>query len=1740
MRGQQKRTLQKQTMDLQSILDASDSSDDANVNDTAYKYYPSEKTLSSSPPNNHDTSAVDIEKILRESYDEDDEDDDWDENYRRSAITADDILAGDRYDINDVPIITTPSSLKPHGSSDWDILQAILSSDDEDDEVDDDGDWINQSHVRNQSLATATGILDNGSLDVEDDDDDDGDQHVLERTRDESTLLSSLKIPPRVSGESSTANGASLFQTNGGSASAGSPMRISFYDPVQMKDVDARKLKIMEELAEDQKGEEISHRALSYAHSQEQKLLKSGHRDMVSPLRVKRRLKQKIELTARGQESTSSSSTTQNRISSLSVTRFGSSGIVENKTMEKISGSIEKHSDRAAKVMCGLPTCLAFNSKFIAVGTQLGIILVYDLFEVLRQRLGATYDDNNLTAAQRAGSITSLDICLNGEAIAAGYSSGMVVLWDTIRGIVLRAVSDSHQSPISSVRFLNELKVVTVDVGGLVNKMTFAKNMLWANYSMEPECLLDGTAGQILAMNVLAPFSTVKKQLRPKSLTPFLRKLTLLALSSERSSFAVAVEPQISVLHRWAKPPTEKTRMLNPPEDLLVGENYLPCLSWGWGMLAGGGNKVMPILARGWGCCLQLLVASFPTVESGEDAVDPNGETSIHWPAFGIHKEIDTEKPIVALEWLDDRSLMYLTLTNEFTLVDTVMMTLLERLDFSGLRLVYAEFALSRNAKSPDTGDNEEGSLPLTTFQNSIRYSDDRLMVLCQSELKCISIVGARRRVSSLEEDGEWLEALALALDHYESTVISQEDRRRDQSGKKDLSRHPDIFRAKNDEEEWLAKLLIRYLNLAVENAPETASPSRFSKNSASNGGNELARSHFQMLAGVCIEFCVVTRKADLLFGPIFERFQSVGYTSIFLDVLEPYVLNDKLPYIGAEAMSFFVEHCKATNDIATVERCLLHMDCSIMDFDTILSLLRRNKMFTALFYVYNNGLDDYVSPLEIILEEVFDKADVGSTSINRRSDGVLQNEFERLGYKALLYLRSCFTGKTFPLEQEIKPDDRRFAVKKELLIFLMQEKYSSSCSISRRGNRASSSGHRSLPYPYLRILLLVDSRCTLETISIYLDSPEIHLLATGSVDEWGQDEHERNFAHASSLQGFVQILADIIRPKVSTPGMSGMSKFSLNAFLDFASKYIMNGSVTVDRGMTHLLFDRLSNVFTAAENSNARRKAQKRVMDVLSALPRESYDPDKVLQVINNAGMHRAALLLHQQVASSWSDGFDDIELRSKHFQSAIDCYIGDEDLRFRAEVYAYIKKECAGVANMDSSPTSRHPKTLRDSLYSKLPALCRLDPLMTASLVADLFVDDLDLVIESLESSAEDQFRFLHAIASGTLGHLDPVAGSVLILQTEHYHTYLALMAKLHPEMVYDYLSTHDNYRTQECLALCEEYDIPDATVYLLERTDKVNDALRLGLQTLESRMMELKRSIRGMGIDSFHQKHCRGSKSSEDSNQPNKQELALSNLKRMLTVVLDVCERKSLAHGSKLWFTVLDRLITAKGILRLSKEQPQHAKIMSDVLSNLLRLTMQRMVSSVPLTDLVQKVTTDNSGSSLGELREMLNSLLGTYAFELNVFQGASAAFQEDIHKMRAQYRQLCIEGSPVRTVMSRSLVDVSAPVMVSMARQQTLLGSTLQVGANGNASLFQREQIPYTKRVESGLATTLSRVRARRNDRERRSRDSGRNSSLNMMTTTDIMFQNNEVEPVLLGHRQVGALGPAEHYGRLVMF
>jgi len=1777
-------------MDLQAILDASDSDDESN--------------------GRSDSSHVDIERILRE-----DDNDDFSDGENRNDITItsmstietnihhflpkksamrfehicepshEETMQKDWYDRAEQGYYDYPgtassylhsakyNNTSSHNAEEWAVLQEILGEDE------DDG-WMNEGgkdYLNGAGNKTVDEILQ--SMTAGEDEIDFDTSFVtspIEASTSPIPIIHDTDHKFMLSEDIQRENSLEsphLTEKNAASGVSGKDG-----DCVIMPEVRAG------EFSSNLDDEISSRNSLQYAIAYEKKLLRPGHREILSPLMVKRRLKPRIELGTIMQRKNNDQKNKfkeDHKIAQASNSangpRFNFSGVLENKAMPSLSFKLCEITD-GKKDKVGLPTALSVNSKFIAIGTQKGAILVFDLFEVLRHQLSNLADPS--ADGPRNGSVTSIDVSGNGEVLIAGYTSGVLVLWDVIKGIMLKTISDVHPSPISTVRFLNEkdMKVVTVDSGGLVNMLTFTRNILWSTYSMETDCLLDGTAGQILAMHVLPP-PTIRNKgnaiTSPKD--PFLDALVLIALSSERSSFAIAVEPEINVLHRWAKPSQDEILPGNETFEVPSNYTFLPCLSWGWSLVIGGGNAVTPILARAWGCKLQFLRASF---QSGPtENINGLSKTAYEWPAFGLHDEFDSAAPIVAVEWLGERSLAYLTLTNEFIVIDTVMMTMLERLNFSSFKLVYAEFSLSRSAaKEFETSafEKQSNGRSCSTFQNSMRSSDNRLLLLCQNEVRNISILGAKQRISSLEEDGEWLEALALALDHYENTVKSQEDRQRVQ-GKKDTSKHPEFFSlTRSEDEEWIAKLLIRYFNLAVDNAPEADPNSTFSSQSSSGGVSrlDLAQSHFQMLAGVCVEFCVIVRRFDLLFGPIFRRFLSVNRVSVFLDVLEPYVLNDKLNYIAPEAMSHFVEHCKLTNGIAVVERCLLHMDVSIMDFDSIISLLRRNEMYSALFHVFTRGLNDFVTPLEIILERLFDVADEGDTSKKRSIDGVSHTQFEKFGYKAILYLQHCFNEKSFPQGTDLQPEEKIRSIRPQLLQFLQQESHCLSGNFKPDALVSSEPvGHRALTYPYMQLLLMVDARAMLDTVSIALDAPDSEFMNAESgfesIGGWevevgaeinmakaSRDGKERNAGGPGpERQQIITILSAIILPDENERNLHGAislskSKTAVNAFLDFMAAYLTKGVVRANKVVTYLIISRMVDRFRSASSADEKRVSQKEILELLTALPRNAYEPEHALRMIEDAGVHRAALLLHQQGAAAWHEGSEGEDRRSHHFTCAISCYLGDHDPNFRTEVFEYAKNECSGANTADDTDA----KKLKHALLLKIPELVNLDAILSAQLVAELYIEQVDDVVAFLgKGEPVSQFKLLNAIISGDLSKVDVVSASVLSanLSMDHHQVYLALMASLHPDMVYDYLSTHDNYRPEECLKLCQQHDIADASAYLLEKMGNVSSALQLILQTFEGRMMSLKRTVRGLstGLNSRSSRRFQlDFKKAEPqiSEQESKQKKEVEGVTRILIVALDLCERNSglkasnSEQGSQLWFNVLDRLINAKGFLRLSKEKPAHAEIIVSVLSDLLQLTMQRMVSGVPLSDLVRKVTTDNSGSRLGELREMIMSLLRTYGHETGVFSGAIKVMNQDVKKMEDLSHASKVRGCSIRSIMgkplSRGLTKKTVP-----SNFHANNNGLLKIGVDSDATFCNGDRVLKTGVNCDGLASALDRLHSRRKpsiESDEIGSERQTVAKLSMHSVSEVSYYDGQSsESAMYSGLVVGNLGEAHSYGSL---
>ena len=490
---------------------------------------------------------------------------------------------------------------------------------------------------------------------------------------------------------------------------------------------------------------------LEMAENREQRLLKLGVSETLTPLQGKRRGTAKV------------ASAVADTASGERQTDGHSSGVVLS-NMQAISRQLEKNSTVQYQLSPGLPTAVATHSKFLAVGTDRCLVLLFDHFQEVRQILGNTSD------AETDGAVTSVDISPNGECLVSGLASGKIVLWDLIKGAVLKALPEAHASPIMAVRFYHEKdsSIVSVDTRGCVNKVLFQKTMWSQTYSVQTECLLDGAAGQVPCICTMPSraqssadetarhFQGQNDRTSASAGTAAVANgeslpqgLILVALSSERSSFVVAVEPTVEVVFKWARPSEVHGE---------ASASCLPCLAWGWTLVKGGGPKVLPVLARGWGQSIDLLqvvpahggmLDHDSPAPSGATAPPPSGPTGVTYEPL---TSIETSCTVVAVEWLGPQVIGYLSTSRELHIIDTLSMQEMEVCDVSSVNLVSATFLRNNTLLPRDGASTELERGTAESFLNSFRASEGKVYMLGRTSLGTARVQSWSQRIEALVE----------------------------------------------------------------------------------------------------------------------------------------------------------------------------------------------------------------------------------------------------------------------------------------------------------------------------------------------------------------------------------------------------------------------------------------------------------------------------------------------------------------------------------------------------------------------------------------------------------------------------------------------------------------------------------------------------------------------------------------------------------------------------------------------------------------------------------------------------------------------------------------------------------------------------------------------------------------------------------------------------------------------------
>lgn len=149
------------------------------------------------------------------------------------------------------------------------------------------------------------------------------------------------------------------------------------------------------------------------------------------------------------------------------------------------------------------------------------------------------------------------------------------------------------------------------------------------------------------------------------------------------------------------------------------------------------------------------------------------------------------------------------------------------------------------------------------------------------------------------------------------------------------------------------------------------------------------------MLAYQCVNMHVCS---DLLFEQLYPQLvENMVAKGVFLESLESHIVADRLGHLPTPIMKDLLTHYQSSCMMDSLERCIVHLDITSLDiqqvrvdpfiqrfiwveqccpqnschfiacvFFKVVQVCWENQLYDAVIYVFNRGMNDYTTPMEV------------------------------------------------------------------------------------------------------------------------------------------------------------------------------------------------------------------------------------------------------------------------------------------------------------------------------------------------------------------------------------------------------------------------------------------------------------------------------------------------------------------------------------------------------------------------------------------------------------------------------------------------------------------------------------------------------------------------------------------------------------------------------------------------------
>ncbi|EXJ56596.1 hypothetical protein A1O7_06940 [Cladophialophora yegresii CBS 114405] len=1219
----------------------------------------------------------------------------------------------------------------------------------------------------------------------------------------------------------------------------------------------------------------------------------------------------------------------------------------------------------------GSPTCLAVADQLV-LGTSKGLVLVFDHHQNHKAIIGSG------TKAAESGPVTALAISADHSTIAAAHATGHIFTWEVARPsrpflhIQPMDISqpqarrgDGHivGSTVLHIGFLGyrHTALVSADDKGMAFSHLATRGMGAVSRVVRTTRIL-GRYPEMVSRNSQPQKKSSVLAFSPLPLGNIEQgtdSLGLVAMLTPYLLVIVSTTPVAQTQHKAAR-----------PKEVAAHSAMTAALAWfpAIKLKSGQAEISRSKLVYAWSNILTVLEVH---EMQGEDEAGKDKPPELQ---FLARSRYQAEEAIVAVQWLNKSVLALLTITQQLLIIEDLTMHVTEAFDLLKKNVYHADLYSQQLIAIIEQLDEEDTSMHgvvADAFHMSFRAYKGRLFLLGVNDIWTGVLTNWADRLLAMINIGDFIGAIQLAAKYYQG------------EGEKATIGLP-------EDDETRASLvrekLIEMMTASLKYA--------FGKNQQA-GNDQIEKPQMVELADACIQACLIMEDQDFLFEEVFSWYEEHEQGPLFVDVLEPYILDQRVISVPPPALKTLINHFAQTHTPSVLEEIICMLDTSTMDIDQVTTLCKRYGLYDAYIFVWTKSLHDYTTPLIILLDFAN-----GEEGLRQQTVDVMDRY--ALAQKIFPYVSFILTDRVYPTGNAMD-DEEATNAKCQVYDFF----FSGGTSVNGISTRRSEpSPKAATSFENLARVLRFDTASFIAAMNEAFEDSYLNSADDDSLNNLNISQASASRTY--TRQYVVRILLEVMSADFDSDDSIYLDMFIARNLAKYPQYLVLSGTILQE------IFGRLCHY----PEDDMREDAQLSVEYLLSI-----YQPPNVLEfvpLLRQARFYRvlkAAFKQERQYSDMISTFFLDSEDQESVFPTIIEC--------LRAE----------------STLTEQQRKDVRETVRQHAFDLVTIDVRRTAATVEEVAPDLHHLFIQVLSDDAYAQYEYLRMI----LEPEDKLRG-----RRSYGHalveSYVRLLCQFDPLHVRDYVESikEGDIRLAKVLPTIEDSGIIDAVVILQLRQGHVKEAM----DRLTKHLFFLGSTLKGLKTDFVAQ--------GDDASVPHPSTAVLEALEKYARVGIWLCQgqmknapkaptvsksprraasaTRALSFEENLWLELIlcvvgiARDCSVQGVLDVTAEPGERdAEIITALRTVIQQIFTALLTSTASVRDtaagrdmvflrilrafLSQAAETS---PSLSELRNVISTIFSAYAYEESLLALSNTMLDKDVFVHLDEVTRLRLRG------------------------------------------------------------------------------------------------------------------------------